>query len=124
LLKWAAVALAEVTLLITVTFFAWWAKKEQLVFGQQRFDLMRWVESPLNKHRRACQRGEMALDIRDRLLQPGMSKTEVTALLGRPSWEEGGEIEYDLGVCLWVVHGLRLYFDPQERLTHSTIAQH
>ena len=69
-------------------------------------------------------RGEMALDIRDRLLQPGMSKTEVTALLGRPSWEEGGEIEYDLGVCLWVVHGLRLYFDPQERLTHSIIAQH
>jgi hypothetical protein len=44
--------------------------------------------------------------------------------LGRPSWEESTQIEYDLGVCLWVVHGLRLYFDPQERLMHSAIVQH
>ena len=44
--------------------------------------------------------------------------------LVRPSWEETTQIEYDLGVCLWVVHGLRLYFDQQERLVHSAIVQH
>jgi hypothetical protein len=66
----------------------------------------------------------MVLDVKQRLLYPGMAKSEVTTLLGRPSWEEPNQIEYDLGVCLWVVHGLRLYFDPSDRLVHTAIVQH
>ena len=64
------------------------------------------------------------MDIQHRLLKRGMSKSEVTVLLGRPTWEESNQFEYDLGVCLWVVHGLRLYFDTSDRLVHTAITQH
>lgn len=122
-LKWAALAFAVVTVLITVTFFGWWAMKEHFVFGHDHYDPVRWMAAPI-KNPAECQRGDMVLDVRQRLLRPGMSKSEVTTLLGRPSWEEPGQFEYDLGVCLWVVHGLRLYFDAQDRLVHSAIVQH
>ncbi|HQR51360.1 MAG TPA: hypothetical protein PKW44_06965 [Methylophilaceae bacterium] len=122
-LKWAALAFAAVTVLITVVFFGWWAMKEHFVFGHDRYDPVRWM-APMTRQSYECQRGDMVLDVRQRLLQPGMRKSEVTTLLGRPSWEETGQFEYDLGVCLWVVHGLRLYFDPQDRLVHSAIVQH
>jgi len=122
-LKWAAIAFAVVTVLITVLFFGWWAMKDRLVFGHDTFDPVRWMAPPAQQTSE-CQRGDMVLDVRQRLLQPGMNKAAVTTLLGRPAWEEADQIEYDLGVCLWVVHGLRLYFDPQDRLVHSAIVQH
>jgi hypothetical protein len=71
-----------------------------------------------------CDRGDMVLDIQHNLLKTGMSRSEVTVLLGRPAWEEAGQIEYELGMCLWVVHGLRLYFDSDGRLLHTAIVQH
>jgi hypothetical protein len=72
----------------------------------------------------SCDRGEMVLDVKNHLLKRGMSRAEATVLLGRPSWEDAQQIEYELGVCLWVIHGLRLYFDQQDRLIHSVIVQH
>jgi len=123
ILKWAAVAFCMVTVLITMVFFGWWAMKDRLVFGDDRFDPVRWM-APTSTQASPCQRGDMVLDVRQRVLKPGMLKSEVTMLLGRPAWEESDQIEYDLGVCLWVVHGLRLYFDPQDRLMHSAIIQH
>jgi outer membrane protein assembly factor BamE (lipoprotein component of BamABCDE complex) len=123
ILKWAAVAFCAVTILITVVFFGWWAMKDRLVFGDDRFDTVRWM-APASTQASPCQRGDMVLDVRQRLLKPGMLKSEVTMLLGRPAWEESDQIEYDLGVCLWVVHGLRLYFDQQDRLMHTAIIQH
>ena len=123
ILKWAALAFCVVTLLITVVFFGWWAMKDRLVFGDDRFDPVRWMAPP-DKQESPCQRGDMVLDIRHRLLRAGMSRAEVTTLLGRPAWEEPDQIEYDLGVCLWVVHGLRLYFDRQDGLVHTAIIQH
>jgi hypothetical protein len=123
ILKWAAVAFFTVTVLITVVFFGWWAMKDRLVFGDDRFDPVRWM-APASTQASPCQRGDMVLDVRQRVLKPGMLKSEVTMLLGRPAWEEPGQIEYDLGVCLWAVHGLRLYFDQQGRLMHTAIIQH
>jgi hypothetical protein len=118
-----ALAFAVITLLITLVFFGWWAMRERFVFGDDPYDPVRWM-TPENARNHPCDRGDMVLDIRNRLLKPGMAKSEVTMLLGRPAWEEGQQIEYELGICLWVVHGLRLYFDPQERLVHSAIVQH
>jgi hypothetical protein len=121
LLTGLAIAFAVFTLLVTIVFFGWWAFKERLVFGDEPFDPVVWM-NPEPAH--TCERGDMVLDIKRRLLKPGMTKSEVMMQLGRPTWEDPTQIEYDLGVCLWVVHGLRLYFDQQERLVHSAIVQH
>lgn len=121
LLTGLAIAFAVVTLIITLVFFSWWIFKEHVMFDDQPFDPVRWM-NPAPSH--ACERGDMVLDVKQRLLRPGMTKSEVMVQLGRPTWEDAHQIEYDLGVCLWVVHGLRLYFDPLERLTHTAIVQH
>lgn len=121
LLTGLAIAFAVFTLLVTIVFFGWWMFKERLVFDDQTFDAVRWM-NPEPEH--PCERGDMVLDVKRRLLKPGMSKSEVMVQLGRPTWEDTTQIEYDLGMCLWVVHGLRLYFDPQERLMHAAIVQH
>lgn len=118
-----AACFAGFTLLVTLVFFGWWMFKEQFIFDDQPYDPVRWM-APAAAHGGNCERGDMVLDIRQRLLRPGMAKLEVTSLLGRPAWEEPQQMEYELGVCLWVVHGLRLYFDPQDRLVHSAIVQH
>lgn len=118
-----AIGFAVLTVLITVVFFGWWAMREQLVFGHEHFDPVRWM-APVSNQKSACDRGNMVLDIQQRLLKPGMTRGEVTALLGRPAWDDPTQIEYELGVCVWVVHGLRVYFDANEKLTHSSIVQH
>lgn len=112
---------AVFTIVVTVVFFAWWAMRERLVFGHEAFDQVRWASltSPTG-----CERGDMVLDLRERLLRPGISKAQATMLLGRPAWEEPAQIEYELGVCQWVVHGLRLYFDRDGHLMHTAIVQH
>ncbi|HEY3327236.1 MAG TPA: hypothetical protein VGK14_08685 [Novimethylophilus sp.] len=114
---------AVFTVVVTVVFFAWWAMRERFVFGHDAFDQVRWASSAANGSA-ACDRGKMVRDLRERLLRPGISKPEATMLLGRPAWEEPAQIEYELGVCQWVVHGLRLYFDSNGRLTHTAIVQH
>ena len=121
LLTGLAIGFAVMTLIITIVFFSWWIFKERVMFDDQPFDAVRWM-NPEPSH--SCERGDMVLDVKRRLLRPGMTKSDVMVQLGRPTWEEAREIEYDLGVCLWVVHGLRLYFDPSERLVHTAIVQH
>lgn len=123
LLTVVSLVFAGFTVLVTVAFFGWWTMKDSMMFGDEPYDPVRWM-APAADQKHPCERGDMVLDVKRRLLKPGMSKSEVTVLLGRPSWEEPGQIEYDLGVCMWVVHGLRLYFDGQERLVHSAIVQH
>lgn len=118
-----AAAFGIFTVLVTVVFFGWWSMKERLVFGHDSYDPVRWMAPPSEKTP-PCDRGDMVLDVQQHLLKPGMRKAEVTVLLGRPAWEDTDQIEYELGVCLWVVHGLRLYFDPDGRLVHSAIVQH
>lgn len=123
LLMWLALGLGVLTVLVTLTFFVWWAFKERFMFGDKAYDPVRWMVLSADPQS-ACQRGEMVHDIRNRLLRPGMGRNEVTALLGRPEWEDPRQIEYELGTCAWVVHGLRLYFNDEGRLVHAAIVQH
>lgn len=117
-----AIGFAVFTLMVTIVFFGWWVLKDNFLFGHDVFDQARWMMPSSNEH--PCDRGDMVLDLQKHLLKPGMSKREITMLLGRPAWEEPNQFEYELGMCQWAVHGLRLYFDRDERLTHTAIIQH
>lgn len=112
-----------ISVLVTIAFFGWWAMKDKIVFGHEKFDQVAWI-SANDETLKTCKRGDMAYDLQQRLLQPGMPLDQVTILLGRPTWDDGTQIEYDLGNCMHVIHGIRLFFDEQQRLTHSRIVQH
>jgi len=121
LLLQLSLGFAVFTVLLTLVFFGWWGFKDRFMFGDEPFDTVQWMAA---KHPSECARGDMVHDIQRNLLFPGMQKSAVMARLGRPDWEEGRQIEYELGVCLWIVHGLRLYFDEQGMLVHHAIVQH
>jgi hypothetical protein len=97
--------------------------KDYLVFGESRFDQVRWITAKPGPDN-PCFRGDMAFDLKQRVLLRGMPRDVVTILLGRPTWEDHGQLEYELGNCLWREHGLRLYFDDEGRLIQSRIVQH
>lgn len=122
-IKILCVAFSGITVLVTIVFFGWWAMKDRYVFSGETFDQIRWITAAATSEN-ACFRGAMAYDIQQRLLVKGMSRQAATVLLGRPTWEDPSQIEYDLGYCLWDIHGLRLYFDLQNNLIHSRIVQH
>lgn len=109
--------------IISVAFFVWWGNKDRIVFGNEKFDQVTWMTAPTNPENK-CQRGDMAYDLQQHILFPGFPKDKVNVLLGRPTWEEEQQIEYDLGSCMHVIHGLRLFFNEDGRLTHSRIVQH
>lgn len=122
LVKWVVVAFTVFTVVLSIVFFVWWSMKDRFIFGEALFDPVRWMAAATVHD--TCDRGEMVLDVQKRVLKRGMSKSEVTVLLGRPAWEEENQYEYELGVCMWVVHGLRVFFDKDGRLIHSAIIQH
>ena len=122
-IKILCVALSLITVLITIVFFGWWASKDYWVFGDERFDQVKWITASPTADKR-CHRGDMAHDLRSRLLLTGMPRQFALAMLGRPDWEEERQIEYDLGHCLWDTHGLRLYFNAEDKLIQSRIVQH
>ena len=122
-IKILCVALSLITLLITIVFFGWWAMKDYLVFGDDRFDQVRWITAVPTADNR-CHRGDMAHDLQSRLLLKGMPRSFALVMLGRPDWEDYNQIEYDLGHCLWDTHGLRLYFNNDDKLIQSRIVQH
>ena len=71
-----------------------------------------------------CKRGDMAFDLQQHILGKGAPRQAVNALLGLPSYEEKHFIEYDLGKCMHVYHGLLIYFDENNRLANSRISSH
>lgn len=119
----ACLLFALFTLIVTIAFFSWWGMKDRLVFGDDRFDQVGWITAVPTADQ-PCHRGGMAYDIQQRWLDKGMPRQAATVLLGRPTWEDDLQIEYDLGYCLWDTHGLRLYFDDQDGLLQSRIVQH
>lgn len=124
--KWitrASVAFAAVTLVITVVFFAWWAMKEPVMFGGEKFDQVRWMQY-VATIQTECKRGDMAFDLKKRILARGVNKQAVMVLLGRPSLEDSNAIEYDLGKCMHAYHVLRIYFDANDRLINTQISSH
>jgi hypothetical protein len=97
--------------------------KDKLVFGDSKFDRVRWATAAPTADEK-CYRGDMAYDLQQHVLAPGMPRPVSMMLLGRPDWEDGNQTEYDLGLCLWDTHGLRLYFNEQDLLVHTRIVQH
>ena len=114
---------AAVAVLATIAFFSWWAMKDRIEFGHDKFNQVAWITASSSAEK-TCHRGDMAYDLQQNVLQAGISREAATALLGRPSWEELGQMEYDLGSCMQVIHGLRLFFNENNQLTHSRIVQH
>jgi hypothetical protein len=119
---WVCMAAFAMAAVATVLFFGWWMLKDRVVFGHERFEQVRWMTA--ERDTRNCARGDMAYDVQQNLLKPGLMRDEVTVLLGCPTWEDGDQLEYDLGSCMHVIHGLRLYFDARGQLMHSRIVQH
>lgn len=120
---WAAIGLAVFTLILTIVFFTWWSMKDQVVFGSEKFNQEKWMKSAATIEQ-DCKRGDMAYHLQQQILSPGVQRDAVNALLGRPSYEDATTIEYDLGKCMHVYHGLRIFFDEHNLLTHSRISSH
>lgn len=114
---------AILVFVISIMFFGWWALKDYFIFSDSRFDQVRWITAQATPEE-PCYRGDMAFDLKQRVLMRGMPMATATILLGRPTWEDFNQIEYELGNCLWREHGLRLYFDENQRLIRSRIVQH
>ncbi len=123
LINAASIALAVFTVLLTIVFFTWWAFKDQAVFGSEKFDQTAWMQNAATLEQE-CKRGDMAYDLKERILIKGAKREAVMALLGRPSLEDTNAIEYDLGKCMHVYHALRIFFDNDGRLMHSRISSH
>lgn len=119
---WLCVAAFVAAGIATVLFFGWWMMKDRVVFGHEPFEQVRWMTA--ERETRNCARGDMAYDLQQHVLTPGLLRDQVTVLLGRPTWEDSEQIEYDLGSCMHVIHGLRLFFDARGQLLHSRIVQH
>lgn len=122
-LKVFCIAVSFLALIVTLVFFGWWAMKDRIEFGANKFDQVAWMTSSVDSDK-GCLRGDMAYDLQQNILFHGMSRKDAMVLLGRPTWEESQQIEYDLGNCIHVIHGLRLFFDEDNRLTVSRIVQH
>jgi hypothetical protein len=123
LIKYATAALVIFTVLLTIVFFTWWAFKEQFVFNGEPFDQVKWIQLAQNT-KNECKRGDMAYDLQQNILTNGVQREAVTALLGRPAFEEKNAIEYDLGKCMHVYHGLLIFFDENNRMISSRISSH
>lgn len=107
----------------SIFFFCWWGLKDYFVFGGEKFNQQLWLSAVPTADKR-CFRGEMAYELQHKLLLSGLPRKNAIALLGSPTWADSHSIEYDLGHCLWVEHGLRLAFDENGRLINSRIMQH
>ena len=114
---------AVVAVVATIAFFTWWSMKDRIEFGDDKFDQVAWITATSSAEK-TCHRGDMAYDLQQNVLQAGITREAATSLLGRPTWEEAGQMEYDLGSCMHVIHGLRLFFNENNQLTHSRIVQH
>lgn len=123
LISWLSIALAAFTVVLTVVFFSWWAMKDRIVFGNEKFDQVKWMEHAATIETE-CKRGDMAYDLQQRVLGRGLPKEAVALILGRPSYEDAVSVEYDLGKCMHVYHGLLIFFDENKRLVNSRISSH
>jgi hypothetical protein len=122
-INFASIALAVFTLVLTIVFFTWWAMKDRVVFGSEKFDQVKWMQDAATIQTE-CKRGDMAYDLQKNILIKGAKREAVTALLGRPSLEDENAMEYDLGKCMHVYHALRIFFNADGQLMQSSISSH
>ena len=119
----ATISFTVFTILLTIVFFVLWTMKDSIVFGCEKFDQVKWMQSAATIETE-CKRGDMAYDLQKNILAVGSPKEAIAVLLGRPSYEDTNSVEYDLGKCMHVYHGLLIYFDKNNRLTNSRISSH
>lgn len=106
--------------------FSWWASHG--IFATSRFDPAIWFAKQTNETDITCYRGGMAQDIRERLLNPGMTHEDVERVLGKP--ERGAttsEYRYTLGMCSGLkmdYDDLHIYFDTTGKYEKSAVIQH
>ncbi len=122
-IKWSALIFTVITILITIAFFGWWMFKDSLVFGSEKFNQAKWIQLEATVDNE-CKRGDMANDLQQNVLRRGLPRDAVKEILGHPSFEEGNALEYDLGKCMHVYHGLLMYFDQDNKLINSRISSH
>ena len=122
-INWATIAFTAFTVLLTIVFFSWWAMKDSLVFGSEKFNQIKWMQAEANLEKE-CKRGDMAYDLQQHILTKGTPKAAIGILLGRPSYEDVNSMEYDLGQCTHVYHGLLIFFDENNNLINSRISSH
>jgi len=122
-INWATIAFTAFTVLLTIVFFSWWAMKDSLVFGSEKFNQIKWMQAEANLEKE-CKRGDMAYDLQQHILTKGTPKAAIGILLGRPSYENVNSMEYDLGQCMHVYHGLLIFFDENNNLINSRISSH
>ncbi len=123
LINFFSMTLVVIAVVITLVFFGWWTMQDKLVFGDKKFDQVAWITSQ-SASGEDCHRGDMAYYLQQQVLFKNMPRANVTSLLGRPTFEDTDAIEYELGMCMHAVYGLRIYFDEQNLLTHSRISHH
>jgi outer membrane protein assembly factor BamE (lipoprotein component of BamABCDE complex) len=123
LIHWLSIAFAAFTVVLTIVFFSWWIMKDRIVFGSDKFDQVKWMQAA-STIQTECKRGDMAYDLQQHTLAIGSPREAVAVLLGRPSYEDAHSVEYDLGKCMHVYHGLLIYFDENNRLSNSRISSH
>jgi hypothetical protein len=100
------------------------------VFSTSKFEQQKWLQKPpLNLDEPTCYRGAMAKDIKNRVLQPGMTRQDVETLLGEPDKKSRPrEYQYTLGMCSgpnfkMAYDALYVYFGDDWRLTYASISQ-
>lgn len=121
LIKISALALTIFTIILTIVFFGWWAMEDKLVFGSEKFDQVKWIQGAQTLETE-CKRGDMAYDLQQNILLQGFPRDKVSPMLGRPTYEDGTSMAYDLGLCMHIYHNLRIVFDQNGRLLLSRIS--
>jgi len=113
------------TLALFYAGFNWWTHGG--VFSTARFDQTQWLAKVPEQLDSTCYRGNMAYDIRDRVLRSGMAAQQVLGLLGRPDFHSPAEFRYVLGMCSGLgfdYDDLHVFFNPQGRVERVQIIQH
>ena len=112
-----------VVLSLVVSAFIWWIRTG--TFSTSKFDSNKWLTQPnLTPDKMGCYRGGMAMDLKNNLLKPGMTKEAVHALLGKPNETTKQEDHYVLGMCSvlkWNVTVLRVFYGPDDKLKTSDV---
>jgi hypothetical protein len=113
---------ALVLLIVGAIGYHLWLQSGAL-FRLETFDRDKWLSGGKIRDPTACLPGaSMAHDIMTRVIQKGMSRQEVVALLGGPDPGEVKKIGYALGMCIGLEEqGIDIYFDDTGKVTHVEI---
>jgi len=107
LINGLSIALAVFTVILTIVFFGWWIMKDSVVFGSEKFDQVKWMQSAATITSE-CKRGDMAYDLQKNILARGSSKDAVGCAARSPKlrrWQGSGIRPRQMYACLsWIAY--------------------